>query len=205
MHARAQALFGDVLDLVTDEQLALPTPCSDWTVADLIAHVDAGNLRVAHMGGRDPIDLPDDRITAHAASSAEARAVFDADDGMTRLFDASGPCPVRSSWRSDPATSTPRLGPGDGNRRRHRSRSRARRSDLRRDQPDPRRFAPRRRPTVRRAATVSARSPDRRPDGGLPRPHRHIAVRPAQPAASLAMRLMPSTRSSSPSANENRA
>ena len=87
MHARAQALFGNVLDLVTDEQLALPTPCSDWTVADLIAHVDAGNLRVAHMGGRDPIDLPNNRITAHAASSAEARAVFDADDGMTRLFE----------------------------------------------------------------------------------------------------------------------
>ena len=84
MHARAQTLFGDVLDVVTDEQLALPTPCSDWTVADLIVHVDAGNLRVVHLGGRDPIELPDDRITAHAASSAEARAVFDADDGMTR-------------------------------------------------------------------------------------------------------------------------
>jgi len=86
-HARAQAVFADVLTNVTDEQLELPTPCEKWSVAKLIAHVEGGNQWVAGLGGREAIELPADRVAAHAATSAEAQAVFDAEDGMTRMFD----------------------------------------------------------------------------------------------------------------------
>jgi uncharacterized protein (TIGR03086 family) len=86
-HARAQAVFAGVLANVTDDQLDLPTPCEKWSVAKLIAHVEGGNQWVAGLGGREAFEPPADRVAAHAATSAEAQAVFEADDGMTRMFD----------------------------------------------------------------------------------------------------------------------
>jgi uncharacterized protein (TIGR03086 family) len=86
-HARAQAVFAGVLANVTNDQLDLPTPCANWSVSSLIAHIARGNQWVADLGGREAIELPEDRRAAHAATSAEAQAVFDADDGLTRTFD----------------------------------------------------------------------------------------------------------------------
>ena len=80
-------MFAEVLANVSDDQLDLPTPCAAWSVARLVAHVEGGNQWVAGLGGRDPIELPAERLAVHAATSAEAQAVFDADDGLTRTFD----------------------------------------------------------------------------------------------------------------------
>src|SRR5262245_54378673 len=87
MHARGQAAFAGVLAQVTDADLARSTPCTNWTVADLIQHVTGGNEWVAGLAGREPVELPTERVAAHAASSVEAQAVFDASDGLTRTFD----------------------------------------------------------------------------------------------------------------------
>jgi uncharacterized protein (TIGR03086 family) len=94
MHARAQTAFGDVLALVGDGDLSRSTPCTNWTVADLIGHVRDGNQWVVELGGSEPNELPSERLAAHAASSAAAQAVFGADDGLTRTFDHPiGPIP----------------------------------------------------------------------------------------------------------------
>jgi uncharacterized protein (TIGR03083 family) len=39
--------FADLLDHLTSDQHTAPTPCTDWTVADLAAHVAAGLFRDA--------------------------------------------------------------------------------------------------------------------------------------------------------------
>lgn len=87
LHARAQRVYASVLALVTDDDLAKPTPCTDWDVAALIDHINAGNGRVILAGGGVPPVLPDDRCAAHATSSAGAQATFDAPDGLTRAYE----------------------------------------------------------------------------------------------------------------------
>ncbi|AXB48687.1 TIGR03086 family protein [Amycolatopsis albispora] len=42
--------MAEVLMGIADDQLALPTPCADYTVADLIAHVDEVTQGFAAMG-----------------------------------------------------------------------------------------------------------------------------------------------------------
>ena len=87
LHDRAQQVFAGVLAQVGDDDLPKPTPCPDWDVAALIRHIDDGNRWVIALGGGEPIDLPDARPAAHAATASGAQAVFDAPDGMTRMFD----------------------------------------------------------------------------------------------------------------------
>jgi uncharacterized protein (TIGR03086 family) len=86
-HQRAQDVFASVLTNVSDDQLTLPTPCSEWDVATLIGHVSGGNCWVVGLAGDAPPELPDDRIAAHAATARAAQAVFAAPDGMTRMFE----------------------------------------------------------------------------------------------------------------------
>ena len=94
MHARSQAAFGDVLRHLTEEQLGAPTPCSEWDVRALIGHVVDANRWVVKLGGGERVQLPDDVQGRHAAASAAAQAVFDADGAMTRTFDLPwGPTP----------------------------------------------------------------------------------------------------------------
>jgi uncharacterized protein (TIGR03086 family) len=49
-----QALM-DVLSRVTDDQLALPTPCTDSTVGDLIDHVDGLAMAFAAAAAKTPL------------------------------------------------------------------------------------------------------------------------------------------------------
>jgi uncharacterized protein (TIGR03086 family) len=52
MLALSTTNFLAVLDLVTEDQLALPTPCESWSVADLIWHVArASDMTVILIGG----------------------------------------------------------------------------------------------------------------------------------------------------------
>ncbi len=87
-HARAQQIFQDMLANVAAEQWDAPTPCGDWTVAELVDHIVGGNAWVQGLAGRQPVAVPeDDRAAAVAASAQGAHAVFAADDGLTRMFD----------------------------------------------------------------------------------------------------------------------
>jgi uncharacterized protein (TIGR03086 family) len=85
-HQRAQDAFASVLSKLRPEQLDAPTPCTDWTSRELVAHVVGGNCR---MAGKD-VPTPDDLggwIEAHAASARAAQEAFAAPDGLTRMIE----------------------------------------------------------------------------------------------------------------------
>lgn len=88
-HQRAQEAFAGVLANVSPDELGAPTPCSEWTVADLIEHVVGGNERVGQWAGADepPPARPDSLIEAHLASATSAQQVFARPGGMTAMFE----------------------------------------------------------------------------------------------------------------------
>lgn len=95
-HQRAQDAFSEVLAGVGAHQLDAATPCSEWTVRDLIEHVIGGNERVPIRAGlrAEPAVRPGDLVEAHRASAAAAQEVFAAPDGMTTTFElVIGPVP----------------------------------------------------------------------------------------------------------------
>lgn len=46
---RASAFFGEVVREVTDDEWALPTPCADWDVRTVVAHVVVGDSQIPHL------------------------------------------------------------------------------------------------------------------------------------------------------------
>jgi uncharacterized protein (TIGR03086 family) len=59
--ARAQAVATQIVGSLTDDQLLLPTPCSEWNVRDILNHILDGDLLViAWIQGETP---PEDRDT----------------------------------------------------------------------------------------------------------------------------------------------
>lgn len=89
-HQRAQDAFAGVLSGVTDDQLDAPTPCSEWRVRDLVAHVIAGNQRSAT--GALPESLSSGGNAAELAalfssSAADAQSSFAAPGGLDRTFE----------------------------------------------------------------------------------------------------------------------
>ncbi len=74
-HRRAQAVFGSKLQAVDQDQLTAPTPCTDWTVRELIEHVAAGNWRVA---GNQSRGLPEDIEAIRDEIASSARAAMEA-------------------------------------------------------------------------------------------------------------------------------
>lgn len=88
LHRRAQAVFAGVLEQVTADDLASPTPCEAWDVAALVQHLLDGHRRViAASGGAAPSVDDTDRVNAFATLSEAACAVFEAPDGLTRPFE----------------------------------------------------------------------------------------------------------------------
>lgn len=78
MHRRAQQVFTEVLAQVRDSDLSEPTPCAEWTVDDLIAHVIDGNRHVAEMlGDADPTPVEGGLLATHVAASSAASTAFD--------------------------------------------------------------------------------------------------------------------------------
>jgi uncharacterized protein (TIGR03086 family) len=86
-HQRAQDAFAGVLANVSPEELGASTPCSEWTIHDLIEHVIGGNEHVGPWAGGtdDPAARPDDIVAAHWAAAGAAQAVF-AGGGMDATF-----------------------------------------------------------------------------------------------------------------------
>ncbi|WP_432840446.1 TIGR03086 family metal-binding protein [Dactylosporangium sp. CA-092794] len=57
--ARAQAVAAQIVGSITDDQLLLPTPCSEWTVHDILNHILDGDLLVmAWIHGEIPPKNP---------------------------------------------------------------------------------------------------------------------------------------------------
>jgi uncharacterized protein (TIGR03086 family) len=88
-HQRAQDAFAAVLANVRPDQLDAPTPCSKWTLRDLIDHVLGGNERVVQWAGSDqePPARPDNLVAAHRATAAAAQEVFGRPGAMTATFE----------------------------------------------------------------------------------------------------------------------
>src|SRR6516162_6127051 len=87
-HQRAQDAFAGVLANVSSEQFGAPTPCSEWTIRDLIEHVIGGNEHVGIWSGStdEPAARPDDIVAAHRDAAAAAHEVFARPDGMSTMF-----------------------------------------------------------------------------------------------------------------------
>jgi uncharacterized protein (TIGR03086 family) len=87
-HQRAQDAFADVLANVSPDQFGSSTPCSEWTIHDLIEHVIGGNEHVGIWSGstEEPAARPDDIVAAHRAAAAAAHEVFARPDGMSTMF-----------------------------------------------------------------------------------------------------------------------
>ncbi|WP_380170736.1 TIGR03086 family metal-binding protein [Kineococcus sp. DHX-1] len=85
---RAAELAGRVLETVPTTAHQDPTPCTEWTVGDLIGHLVAVTRRVAHIArGGYPFELP---------------TLLDAepDGGFTAAY-LSGVDGVRAAWADD--------------------------------------------------------------------------------------------------------
>ncbi len=85
-HRRAQEEFGRVLAGVPADQLDAPTPCSEWTVREVIMHVVSGNSRVAGESHPDPTDLAG-FTEAHSRSAAAAESFFQDPEVAERIFE----------------------------------------------------------------------------------------------------------------------
>ena len=90
--------FGRRLRLLGEGRWTLPTPCSDWDLHYLVAHVIGGNRFAAHvlggMGAMEAIDLVmsspqlgDDAVAAWTSTCVEQAARFNADGALDRPID----------------------------------------------------------------------------------------------------------------------
>jgi uncharacterized protein (TIGR03086 family) len=92
VHARALDNTRRIVAAIRREQFGDPTPCDDWDVEELLAHVVSGNLWVAPLVGGETIEevgdrldgdvLGADHVTAYGRSADEAAAAFGAPGAM---------------------------------------------------------------------------------------------------------------------------
>jgi uncharacterized protein (TIGR03086 family) len=88
---RAAAAAQTVISGVRPDQLDLPTPCSDWSVRQLLNHLVSGTALFHSLAtGGGPVDrsadhLGTDPAGAFRTSVASLREVFAADGGLTQL------------------------------------------------------------------------------------------------------------------------
>lgn len=75
--SRALDQAGDVLTAVHTDQLDRPTPCEDWTVAELVAHLVATPGRFVQMGRGEEVDWSGRPEAADGVQVAEFRAAAD--------------------------------------------------------------------------------------------------------------------------------
>jgi uncharacterized protein (TIGR03086 family) len=87
-HQRAQDAFAGVLANVGPDQLGAATPCSEWTIRDLIEHVIGSNEYVGRWADNpvEPPARPDDINAAHRTAADAAQEIFAGPGGMTTMF-----------------------------------------------------------------------------------------------------------------------
>ncbi|MFJ3924674.1 TIGR03086 family metal-binding protein [Streptomyces sp. NPDC090022] len=104
-HAEALRLFGEHVHAVADDQWDGPTPCTDWTVRDLVNHVTGEQAWVPPLAGEgrtvedvgDALSgdlLGDAPAAAWDKAAAAAHATFEAPGTLARTVGLSyGPTP----------------------------------------------------------------------------------------------------------------
>ncbi|NUM47877.1 MAG: TIGR03086 family protein [Anaerolineales bacterium] len=97
-HTRALEWTGGVVGRIPHNRLDAPTPCADWTVADLLQHVVAGNLWTAELAAGKTIDEVGDRLDGDVLREDITRAYARSADLADAAFRAPGaldaPCAV---------------------------------------------------------------------------------------------------------------
>jgi uncharacterized protein (TIGR03086 family) len=89
---RALAAVGDLIAGVQDEQWSAPTPCSDWTVRELVNHLVGMNLVFAALlreqapPERGSESVGDDLVGAYRESGTAMKAAFDQSGVLERTF-----------------------------------------------------------------------------------------------------------------------
>jgi uncharacterized protein (TIGR03086 family) len=86
-HQRAQDAFAGVLANVTPDRYGEPTPCTEWTIQDLIMHVVGGNNMVARPAADESSSGSADLAEAYRISAAGAVAGFAGPDAMTAIYE----------------------------------------------------------------------------------------------------------------------
>jgi uncharacterized protein (TIGR03086 family) len=98
LHARAVENTQSIVDFVTADQLGEPTPCSDWSVSQLLHHVVYGNLWVTPLVGGETIEQVGDRFEGDILGENFAAAYRSSGRAAVDTFNASGamdaPCAV---------------------------------------------------------------------------------------------------------------
>lgn len=98
LHRRALAATGGLVAGVRAEQMTDPTPCEDWDVRTLLAHLVSGNLWAAELANGRTIDDVGDSLdgdvlgTDHAAAYERSAAAADAAFSRPGALDE--PCAV---------------------------------------------------------------------------------------------------------------
>lgn len=90
MHRRAMAYAASIVDMVEFEQLGLPTPCAEWDLGQLLAHMTGQNRGFAAAARGEAFDpaswaeapLSERFAETFAATADEVVAAF-AEDGAT--------------------------------------------------------------------------------------------------------------------------
>ncbi len=91
-HDRALAATRVIVAGIGDDQWALPTPCAEWNVRELVNHIVSGNFWAAELGTAktiadvgDRLDgdvLGDDPVATYDTAAAAASAAFSAPGAM---------------------------------------------------------------------------------------------------------------------------
>ena len=94
LHRRALQVSIDAVNRVRPDQLTLPTPCSEWNLGRLLAHMTGQNHGFAAVARGETSDLSvwqdrpvgDDPGGVHAASAADLAAAFAEEGLLERRF-----------------------------------------------------------------------------------------------------------------------
>jgi len=94
LHKRALQVTVDIANQATPEQLGLPTPCVEWDLGQLLAHMTGQNhgFAAAARGERNGVEafvprpVAQDPAGLHAASAAELAEAFAAPGVLERGF-----------------------------------------------------------------------------------------------------------------------
>jgi uncharacterized protein (TIGR03086 family) len=91
LDAQAGARVRELVAAVTDDAWDMPTPCSDWTVRDLVTHLLAGNVKYAGIArgadfvpGAPEVDPGDDPAASYQAALEDMVEAWRQPGALTR-------------------------------------------------------------------------------------------------------------------------